>query len=239
MSSNWPDRPIIRIIKGYDSGRLRENVLAFRYEGGSSYRGPSCLLIQDTSGDKIESWEEVTAIPTAALKRLQYAFQGVDVSKDLESPLLEVLSHLPADKPSALDQVVTDVESIGARGILETFSTDDRIALLLNAVDNVHTGTYPRYRLAWVVRIAYTWADLADPDLDALADIRSCAASLLETGPLEDPSIIPIARSAGLVAERIAHKGLLREALVDLGAYALAWAAEIIAQEETGEGEDR
>lgn len=32
------------------------------------------------------------------------------------------------DKPSALDQVVTDVESIGAQGILETFSTDDRIA---------------------------------------------------------------------------------------------------------------
>lgn len=68
---------------------------------------------------------------------------------------------------------------------------------------------------------------------------RSCAASLPGTGPLEDPSIIPIARSVGLVAERIAHQGLLREALVDLGAYALAWAAEIIAQEETGEGEDR
>lgn len=71
--------------------------------------------------------------------------------KSLEPPLLEVLSHLPADKPSALDQVVTDVESVGAQGILETFSTDDRIALLLNAVDNVHTGTYPRARAAEII----------------------------------------------------------------------------------------
>ena len=204
-----------------------------------NYRTGKANGIANDRDDHIDEWEEITAVPTAALKRLQNAFRGVDVIKSLEPPLLEVLSHLPADKPSALDQVVTDVESIGARGILEDFTTDDRIALLLNALDEVHTGTDTRYRLAWVVRIAYTWADLVDPGRDALADIRSCAADLLEAGDLEDPSIIHMARSAGLVAERIAHKGLLREALVDLGAYALAWAAEIIAQEETGEGEDR
>lgn len=238
MSSNWPDKPLIRIIRGNFGDKDVSGGLALMTPAGNYRAGKSNVIANDRD-DHIDEWEEVTPVPTAALKRLQNAFRGIDVIKSLEPPLLEVLSHLPADKPSALDQVVTDVESTGAQGILETFSTDDRIALLLNAVDNVHTGTYPRYRLAWVVRIAYTWADLADPDLDALADIRSCAASLLETGPLEDPSIIPIARSAGLVAERIAHKGLLREALVDLGAYALAWAAEIIAQEETGEGEDR
>lgn len=238
MSSNWPDKPLIRIIRGNFGDKDVSGGLALMTPAGN-YRTGKANVIANDRDDHIDEWEEVTPVPTAALKRLQNAFRGVDVIKSLEPPLLEVLSHLPADKPSALDQVVTDVESIGAQGILETFSTDDRIALLLNAVDNVHTGTYLRYRLAWVVRIAYTWADLADPDLDALADIRSCAASLLETGPLGDPSIIPMARSAGLVAERIAHKGLLREALVGLGAYALAWAAEIIAQEETGEGEDR
>jgi len=238
MSSNWPDKPLIRIIRGNFGDKDVSGGLALMTPAGN-YRTGKANVIANDRDDHIDEWEEVTPVPTAALKRLQNAFRGIDVIKSLEPLLLEVLSHLPADKPSALDQVVTDVESIGAQGILETFSTDDRIALLLNAVDNVHTGTSPRYRLALVVRIAYTWADLADPDLDALADIRSCAASLLETGPLEDPSIIPMARSAGLVAERIAHKGLLREALVDLGAYALAWAAEIIAQEETGEGEDR
>lgn len=213
MSSNWPDKPLIRIIRGEINGEPIANKIATRTEGGN-FAIANLLCVNNHDGDSISEWEEVTAV-------------------------LEVLSHLPADKPTALDQAVTDVESIGARGVMDAFTTDDRVALLLNALDNVHTGTDTRYRLAWVVLLAYTWADLADPDLDALADIRSCAARLLETGPLEDPSIIPIARSAGLVAGRIAHKGLLREALVDLGAYALTWAAEIIAQEETGEGEDR
>lgn len=238
MSSNWPDKPLIRIIRGNIGYKDVSGGLALMTPAGN-YRTGKANGIANDRDDHIYEWEEVTPVPTAALKRLQNAFRGVDVIKSLEPPLLEVLSHLPADKPTALDQAVTDVESIGARGVMDAFTTDDRVALLLNALDNVHTGTDTRYRLAWVVRLAYTWADLADPDRDALADIRSCAADLLDAGDLEDPSIIHMAQSAGLVAERIAHKGLLREALVDLGAYALAWAAEIIAQEETGEGEDR
>lgn len=238
MSSNWPDKPLIRIIRGNIGHKDVSGGLALMTPAGN-YRTGKANGIANDRDDHIDEWEEVTAVPTAALKRLQDEFRGVDVIKSLEPPLLEVLSHLPADKPTALDQAVTDVESIGARGVMDAFTTDDRVALLLNALDNVHTGTDTRYRLAWVVRIAYTWADLVDPDRDALADIRSCAADLLEAGSLEDPSIIHMARSTGRVAGRIAHEALLREALVDLGAYALAWAAEIIAQEETGEGEDR
>ena len=41
-----------------------------------------------------------------------------------------------------------------------------------------------------------------------------------------------MARSAGLVAGRIAHEALLREALIDLGTYALAWAAQTIEEED-------
>ena len=238
MSSNWPDKPLIRIILGNIGYKDVSGGLALMTPAGN-YRTGKANGIANDRDDHIDEWEEITAVPTAALKRLQDEFRGVDVIESLKPPLLEVLSHLPADKPTALDQAVTDVESIGARGVMDAFTTDDRVALLLNALDNVHTGTDTRYRLAWVVRLAYTWADLATPDRDALADIRSCAADLLGAGSLEDPSITHMARSAGLVAGRIAHKGLLREALVDLGAYALTWAAEIIAQEETGEGEDR
>lgn len=238
MSNNWPDKPLIRIIRGNIGYKDVSGGLALMTPAGN-YRTGKANGIANDRDDHIDEWEEVTAVPTAALKRLQNAFRGIDVIKSLEPPLLEVLACLPADKPTALDQAVTDVESIGARGVMDAFTTDDRVALLLNALDNVHTGTDTRYRLAWVVRLAYTWADLATPDRDALADIRSCAADLLGAGSLEDPSITHMARSAGLVAGRIAHEGLLREALVDLGAYALTWAAEIISQEETGEGEDR
>lgn len=230
--SNWPTVPLIRIIKGYDSGRLKEDIIAFRYGGGSNYRGPDCCIIKDNIRDRIDAWEEVTAVPTAALKRLQQAFRGIDVIESLEPPLLEVLSYLPATTAGAISRAVTDAQNVGARGILEDFSTDDRIRLLLDAIGEVHAGDDRRYRLAWVVRLAYTWADLTAPDQDALEDIRSCAADLLDAGDLEDLSIIHMARSAGLVAGRIAHEALLREALIDLGTYALAWAAQTIEEED-------
>lgn len=230
--SNWPTVPLIRIIKGYDSGRLKEGVIAFRYGGGSNYRGPDCCIIKDNLRDRIDAWEEVTPVPTAALKRLQNEFRGINVIKSLEPALLEVLSYLPATTAGAISRAVTDAQNVGARGILEDFSTDDRIRLLLDAIGEVHAGDDRRYRLAWVVRLAYTWADLTAPDQDALEDIRSCAADLLDAGDLEDPSIIHMARSAGLVAGRIAHEALLREALIELGTYALAWAAQIIEEED-------
>lgn len=232
MSNNdWPVGPIIRVLRATAfGGRHIRDTYAIRDAGGD-YLVDGETLLRD-AGDRIDEWEEVTAVPTAALKRLQDAFRGVDVIKSLEPPLLEVLSHLPADEPAALDRAVTDAKSIGARGVIDAFTTDDRVALLLNALGNVHTGTDTQYRLAWVVRIAYTWADLVDPDRDALADIRSCATDLLDAGDLEDPSIIHMARSAGLVAGRIAHKALLREALIDLGTYALAWAAQTIEEED-------
>lgn len=230
--SNWPTVPLIRIIKGYDSGRLKEGVIAFRYGGGSNYRGPDCCIIKDNIRDRIDEWEEVTAVPTAALKRLQNEFRGINVIKSLEPALLEVLSYLPATTAGAISRAVTDAQNVGARGILEDFSTDDRIRLLLDAIGEVHAGDDRRYRLAWVVRLAYTWADLTAPDQDALEDIRSCAADLLDAGDLEDLSIIHMARSAGLVAGRIAHEALLREALIDLGTYALAWAAQTIEEED-------
>lgn len=230
--SNWPTVPLIRIIKGYDSGRLKEGVIAFRYGGGSNYRGPDCCIIKDNIRDRIDEWEEVTPVPTAALKRLQNKFRGINVIKSLEPALLEVLSYLPATTAGAISRAVTDAQNVGARGILEDFSTDDRIRLLLDAIGEVHAGDDRRYRLAWVVRLAYTWADLTAPDQDALEDIRSCAADLLDAGDLEDLSIIHMARSAGLVAGRIAHEALLREALIDLGTYALAWAAQTIEEED-------
>lgn len=229
--TNWPDKPLIRIIRGEINGKPIANKIATRTAGGN-FAIANYLCVNNHDGDSISGWEEVTAVPTAALKRLQDAFRGIDVIKSLEPPLLEVLSHLPADKPSALDRAVTDAKSIGARGVVDAFTTDDRVALLLDALNDVHTGTDTRYRLAWVVRIAYTWADLVDPDRDALEDIRSCAADLLGAGDLEDPSIVPMTETTGLVAGRIAYEALLREALIDLGTYALAWAAQIIEEED-------
>ena len=116
--SNWPTVPLIRIIKGYDSGRLKEDVIAFRYGGGSNYRGPDCCIIKDNIRDRIDEWEEVTVVPTAALRDLLEAWRGaggdnLNWLRNVEDAMDPILSCLPADKPSALDRAVTLVKDAG------------------------------------------------------------------------------------------------------------------------------
>ena len=61
--SAWPTAPLIRIISGYESGvglvgprlAIRDVAGCYRLEGGG-------LLVPDT-GDVIETWEEMRAVP--------------------------------------------------------------------------------------------------------------------------------------------------------------------------------
>lgn len=214
--TNWPDKPLIRIIRGREYDEPVRDVLAARSKDGEYLlaTGPRAgnSILRKAPSDDIDEWEEVTAVPTAALIA---ALQGVT-------------SHLPATKPSALDQAVTDTKNIGARGILEDFPLNDRIALLLSAVNEVHTGEDRRYRLAWVVRLAYTWADLEAPDKDALQIIRNHAATGVGG---RSESLAILARQVGGVAAAVSDGRSPRAVLLALGARALAWAAEIIEEE--------
>lgn len=62
-SSPWPDKPLINIVSGYESGvglvtdalAIRDAASCYRLEGGG-------LLVPDT-GDVIETWEEMAAVP--------------------------------------------------------------------------------------------------------------------------------------------------------------------------------
>jgi len=61
--SPWPDKPLIRIVTGYESGvGLVTDALAIR-DAASCYRlAGGGLLVPDT-GDVIETWEEMAAVP--------------------------------------------------------------------------------------------------------------------------------------------------------------------------------
>lgn len=228
MASNWPDKPIIRIIKGYDSGRLRENVLAFRYGGGSNYRGPSCLIVQDNLGDSIDAWEEVTAVPTAALKRLQNAFRGIDVIESLEPPLLEVLSHLPANKPTALDRAVATVKDIAEDLLVDAETLPaDRLSLLMDALASVQSTARKDIPLAMVARICVDWANLENPRRDSLEAARERIKVLSDPG-----SFIVLSALVGDVTTALCENFSPRHDLIDVAAYALAWAAQIIEEED-------
>ena len=225
--TNWPDKPLIRIIKGYDSGRLREDVIAFRYGGGSNYRGPDCCIIKDNLRDRIDAWEEVTAVPTAALKRLRDAFRGIDVIESLEPPLLEVLACLTADKPTALDRAVTRVKDAGGPMISGGDSSENRLSLLFDALASIAVATNKAAPLAVVARICVDWANLENPRRDSLVDARE------RTKVLSDPgSFIVLSTLVGDVTTALCDNFSPRHDLIDVATYALEWAAHIIEEED-------
>lgn len=233
--SNWPDKPLIRIVRGYAfGGRHICNEYALRTADGD-YLIDGERLESPTgvdSGDRIDEWEEVTAVPTAALKRLQDAFRGIDVIKSLEPPLLEVLSYLPADKPSALDQAVTRVKDEGGPMISEGDSTDNRLSLLFDALASIPIATNKAAPLTTVARICVDWANIEEPYCDALREIAGRAGS--------DPArigFVGLAAFAGDIAASLddGTNGGPRNDLLEMGHYALAWAAQIIKEEDTHE----
>lgn len=239
MSNNWPTAPLIRVVRGREYDEPVRDVLATRSRDDEYLlaTGPRAgnSILRKASSDDIDEWEEVAAVPTAALKRLQDAFRGVDMTSALVAALQEVTSHLPADKPGALDQAVTDTKNIGARGILDDFSLNDRISLLLAAVRDTHTGEDLRYRLAWVARLAYTWADLEDPSQGALEQISEHAARILTEGRVNQIDVANLTCWVGDIAAAASGEKSPRPSLIVLGARALAWAAQTIEEEDRGD----
>ena len=62
-TGGWPDKPLIRIASGYESGvGLVTDALAIRGAAGSYRLVGGGLLAPDT-GDVIETWEEMSAVP--------------------------------------------------------------------------------------------------------------------------------------------------------------------------------
>lgn len=229
MSNNdWPVGQIIRVRRATAfGGRHIRDAYAIRDAGGD-YLVDGATLLRD-AGDRIDDWEEVTPVPTAALKRLQDAFRGIDVIESLEPPLLEVLSHLPASKPSALDRAVTRVKGIkGAPMVDAETLPEERLSLLLDALASVQSAARKAAPLTMVARICVDWADLENPRRDSLEAARE------RTKVLSDPgSFIVLSAFVGDVTTALCDNFSPRHDLIDVAAYALAWAAQIIKKEDS------
>lgn len=229
--TNWPTTPLIKVVRGREYDEPVRDALAAR-TGDDEYllaTGPRAgnSILRKAPSDDIDEWEEVTIVPTAALKRLQDAFRGIDVIKSLESSLLEVLSHLPADKPSALDRAVTRVKDAGRPMIYADSTQEERLSLLLDALASVQSATRKAAPLAMVARICADWADLENPRRDSLEAARE------RTGVLSDPgSFIVLSALVGDVTTALCDNFSPRHDLIDVAAYALAWAAQTIEEEE-------
>lgn len=224
--TNWPDKPLIRIIRGEINGKPIVNKIATITEWGN-FAIANRLCVNNHDGDSISEWEEVTAVPTAALKRLQDEFRGVDVIKSLEPPLLEVLSYLPADKPTALDRAVTRVKDAGGPMISGGDSSENRLSLLFDALASIAVATNKAAPLAMVARICVDWANLENPRRDSLEAARE------RTKVLSDPgSFIVLSTLVGDVTTALCDNFSPRHDLIDVATYALEWAAHIIEEED-------
>ena len=235
MSNNWPTAPLIRIIHGEDDASHIYNTLATRdgdtYIIASGYHAGNAID-RDYATDGIYEWEEVVAIPTARLEELKKAWHGDGEYtpaglKTLGDAVDPILSHLPADKPSALDRAVTRVKDAGGRMIDAESTQEERLSLLLDALASVQSTARKTAPLTMVARICAYWADFENPRRDSLEAARERTKVLSNPG-----SFIVLSALVGDVTTALCDNFSPRHDLIDAGAYALAWAAQIIEEEE-------
>lgn len=231
MSNNWPTAPIVRVVRGREYDVPVRGDLAAR-NGGDEYllvTGPRAgnSILRKAPSDDIDAWEEVTPVPTAALKRLQDAFRGIDMVSSLVAAVQDVTSHLPADEPGTLDRAVTRVKDAGGRMIDAESTQEERLSLLLDALASVQSATRKAAPLTMVARICADWADLENPRRDSLEAARK------RTEVLSDPgSFIVLSALVGDVTTALCDNFSPRHDLIDVAAYALAWAAQTIEEED-------
>lgn len=227
--TDWPDKPFIRIIKGSIWGTPLDGKLAMRTPRGG-YGVDTHFLPRNHPLSRIDEWKEVTAVPTAALKRLQDTFRGIDVIESLEPPLLEVLSYLTADKSSALDQAVAKVKDLGETPlILKGFPQDYDLALLLESLAALQAAPRKGLALAKIILVCTTWVDFLSLSDGSLDHVRECVESDPDWG-----GFTIMVNIAGDVASSI-DDGLMavqKQRLLTIAQYALAWLAELIEKGE-------
>lgn len=235
--TNWPDKPLIRVVRGREYDEPVRDVLATRSRDDEYLlaTGPRAgnSLSREASSDDIDDWEEVTAVPTSALRDLLEAWRGTGGEnlkwlRNVEDAMDPVLSCLPADEPGTLDRAVTRVKDIDGVRMIDADSTqEERLSLLLDALASVQSAARKAAPLAMVARICADWANLENPRRDSLEAARE------RTKVLSDPgSFIVLSALVGDVTTALCDNFSPRHDLIDAGAYALAWAAQIIEEDD-------
>ena len=236
MSNNWPTAPLIRVVRGREYDEPVRDALAARSKDDEYLlaTGPRAgnSILHKAPSDDIDEWEEVTAVPTAALEEFKAAWKGFgmydpDDSQRVTDAITTILSYLPANKPSALDRAVTRVKDADGRMIDTETTQEERLSLLLDALASVQSATRKTDPLAMVARICADWANLENQCRDSPETARERTKVLSNPG-----SFIVLSALVGDVTTALCDNFSPRHDLIDAGAYALAWAAQTIEEED-------
>nr|DAY10630.1 MAG TPA: hypothetical protein [Caudoviricetes sp.] len=232
--TDWPTAPLIKVVRGRDLGELKENMIAARIDDTGNYIGARCVFASEVDRDSIDEWEDVTAVPTAALKRLRDE-RGRETSlHNLRAAIDDVLESLPADKPSALDRAVTRVKDIAGAPMVDAETLPaERLSLLMDALASVQSAARKTAPLTMVARICADWVQADKEEVVAVEQMRSRARSMPEVIGSDPARFLVLAGIVGETASMLGdgHPSVSGE-LINAGTYALAWAAQTIEEEE-------
>ena len=231
--TSWPNKPLIRIIRGEISGKPIINKIAVRTEKGN-FAIANRLCVKDYVGDRIDEWEEVTPVPTAALKHLRHVFLGVELPLTQFAAIQQVVSHLSANKPSALDQAVTRVKDVADTPMVDAETLPaECLSLLLDALASVQSAARKTSPLTMVTRICADWVQANKEEVVAVEQMRSRARSMPEVIGSDPAKFLVLAGIVGETASMLGdgHPSVSGE-LINAGTYALAWAAQTIEEED-------
>ena len=223
--TDWPTAPLICIKRGLKIQEEIRDELAIRNTNGS-YMTQKHTLYSTGAYNVIDEWEDVTPVPTAALKHLRDVFLGVELPLTQFAAIQQVVSHLPADKPSPLDRAVTMVEDMSGPMISAETLPADRLSLLLDALASVQDATRKAAPLAMFARICADWADAESKRGDSLEATRRRVEALSGLG-----DFIVLSTLVADVITAMSENIPLRHDLIDAAVYALAWAAQIIEED--------
>lgn len=244
MSKNWPAAQIINILEGTYRGESVQNILAVRSLNGDGYveAGGGYDFDPSRPKDTILRWEDVAIVPVDRLKNLRRAWYGpggenVHWPRTVEGAMHAVLKAVPAGV-TPVTEAARKAFQYPAPGVRAGDSLRAKVIELFRAVDAVNTDENKVHALIKMVRLVSDWADLEDPEDNALGDIRDMAEDIYSPGNSDRRGVVMLARLVGQVTEAAAFAENLRPTLLSLGSYALAWAAELIEEANDYEEED-
>ena len=150
----------------------------------------------------------------------------------LVAAVQDVTSHLPADKPNALDRAAALARKLKGPRVTPDDTTTRRLAILLEAISFTHASPSKVDELTEIARTCADWLYIMNPNHVGLDDIKTSAKEIDRIPDDEENRYMSLtyrfAQAATLIGEGD-HGG---QEIMELGAYALAWAAQIIEEED-------
>ena len=253
--SNWPDKPLIRVLDGEVNGDGVADELAYRVGDGAyalvSEEHMDQTIARDAPGDTVVKWEEAAGVPVAELEALRSRLREFPLPERILSAAMAVTSHIPDPKPSPLDRAVARVEKMLDGRVTPPYTSPETyLSRLLGALAAYHDVEYSddavfrqqaARTLVTVVQLCVGWVadiSLVGSKLSSTGRVLEEVRARVESAPTVG-GFPAMAALAGTAAEWIDEAGEtgegrgrlavgLPEPLLTLAHYALARAAKRI-----------